>query len=331
MKKSFISGFATLLLGLGVCSVITACGDDSSSAEEEIVSDILKLDGAFDILLDKADYKYDSKDSSFKLIKPVCKVSKVGNLVGPKDAAEWDTLSYTAYVNKESITLKSKDSTQKFSIKESTFPVGFWAYPTEAKKKIQKGFAVGEGQMNTIFRYTGSCFMEDFLGQYFSKGNPALQEANDVLTSFYRKFLSSENADEKKDDFIIHSFTTCDEMKLFDDALVTIKLSQFRASSGKLIVSYDSLSCPVDFTLRYAYDQADCQAAYEDFKDDRKADKEFDFNKYRRDVNYNEYCIARLILNLKEMKEIPLKAAAEVNSAEFAKALVDLVVEGLNP
>lgn len=326
MKLYKKNRFAMAAIALGCAGfMFTACGDDSSSAEEP-VSDVFSLKDSFDIIVDMADYQYNSKDSSFKLIKPVCKTGKLGNLVGPNDAVEWDTLSYKAYANKGTITLKDKESTQKFSISEKTFPVGFWADPKAETQNIQNGYVVSKTQMNSAFRYTGSCLVKDFLGQ-FRKGNPALSEADEVLTGFYGKFMSGVESDDEDDSFDIR-MGDCDELTMFD-ALVSVKLSDFKKSSGKLTVSFDTRSCPIEFSLRYAYNQADCQAAFADFEDDRKADKVFDFDKYSRDVSYDEYCIARLILDLKETKKIPLKARAEENSADFANAMVDLVLDVL--
>lgn len=331
--QNYIKVFSVGVIAAASCFFLTACGDDSSSsAEEEVVSDIFSLSKPFEIVLDKSNYSFDKSDSVLTIAKPVCESRTLGYLVGPDSAPEWDTLSYKVSISKSTVTLRGGDSSdvQKFTYDEAAFPVGFWSYPDYGTEKIQKGRRINKnGLLTTVFSYDGSCFMKDFFG-VFREGNAALEEADSVLTRFYNSFKSAgDTALNEKQMLADMRVSTCDEITLYD-ALVSVKLSEFKASSGKLTVSYDSVSCPVTFQLRYAYDQKDCQAAFDEFENDRNAAKEFDFNNYWKNVEYDEYCIAQLILDLKRKKKIPLKVAAqEVNTAEFASSLVDIFAAGL--
>ena len=82
---------------------LVACGDDDSG------SGTIDFEDSFEMVLNKASYEYDDEDSTFKLIKPVCKVERPGNLMGPEDVDEWDTTSYKAREKKGNITLKHGD------------------------------------------------------------------------------------------------------------------------------------------------------------------------------------------------------------------------------
>ena len=95
---------------------LVACGDDDSG------SGTIDFEDSFEMVLNKASYEYDDEDSTFKLIKPVCKVERPGNLMGPEDVDEWDTTSYRAREKKGNITLKHGDEELK---SDGTLDLGY--------------------------------------------------------------------------------------------------------------------------------------------------------------------------------------------------------------
>ena len=122
----------------------------------------------------------------------------------------------------------------------------------------------------------------------------------------------------------------CDRITLYDD-LVAIDVNNLKESSGKLTVSYKKNKCPLNFTIRYATNKNDCIAAYDEFQADEDAKKEFNFADYSMKVDYNEFCIERLVLQMKEDLNISLKktASTESNGKEFAKGIARLILAGL--
>ena len=74
----------------------------------------------------------------------------------------------------------------------------------------------------------------------------------------------------------------------------------------------------------------DCNAAYDEFKADKDA-KKFSFADYSMKVEYDEYCIAQLVLNLKKDQGVSLKKSASLksDSENFAKGIVRLILAGL--
>ena len=59
--------------------------------------------------------------------------------------------------------------------------------------------------------------------------------------------------------------------------------------------------------------------------------EKFNFADYNMKVEYDEYCVAQLVLNLKKDQGISLKKSASLksDSREFAKGVVRLILAGL--
>lgn len=310
----------TLIFGL---SVLTSCSKETGS--EEPVDAGFGMDSSFDVVLDKMSYSYNAKDSMIVLKKPVCKVGTLGNLVWNKADNDSDTLK--AYLKNSVINVSLNE---KYEFAGGKFPVGLWLNPDESSLAIREARRfTSDNYMQTVFDYEGSCFMRDFYSQ-FRKKNAALLEADSVLSTFYMNFQSPSNTfDEKRamDDIRV---VNCNEISLYDD-LVSIGVKYMNESSGKLAVAYKSDTCSIDFGIRYAYNKSDCSAAYEDFKEDKRAKEDFDFEDYWKTVSYNEYCVARLVLSMKEDQKIPLskRLTEEPKTDLFAKSIVSLILEAM--
>lgn len=304
-------------------AALVACGDDSGSG-------VFSMEKSFEMVLDKAKYSYNKKDSTFKRIEPVCKEGTLGNLVGPADADMWDTLTYKAYENKGVVTiLKGKEEIAKYNLSDGTFPRAFWGDEDNSSKKIQGGFRLTKKNViNRVIRYDGSCFMKDYYS-VFNKEVNAIKNIDAKLKEFYGRFQVKEGPVDDKQMLADIRAVDCDELSLYD-GLVKIRVEDFKESKGRIIVSYDKRSCNVDFHLRYAFEQEDCEAAYADYKDSKGKEK-FDFNDYFFDVTYSgnddEYCLDYLILDLKKEKGIPTTKSIQPN--EFARGIVKLMVNGM--
>ena len=311
-----------LTLALASTLVLVACGDDSSSGT-------FSMEKSFEMVLEKAEFSFDKKDSTFKRIVPVCKEGTLGNLVGPEDTDEWDTVSYKTHVHKGVVTVKNgKADPVKYDIDEDSFPVGFWADPDNNGKTVQYGYRLTKkDMMNRVIRYDGSCFMTDYYS-LLGKEVKALENMDHTLTSFYGRFQGKEagEVDQKQMLSDIRA-PECDELTLYD-GLVKLSIDDFDESSGKIIIKYAKRTCDISFQIRYAYEQEDCAAAFEDYKNDKDAEKKFNFNDYAFDVTYSgdddDFCIKYLVLDLQ--KEKGIDTDKKVSPKTFARDIVKLFV-----
>lgn len=317
------------IFALGLCAgglFLTACDSDD---DYNPISDGFELNKPFDVVLEKAQYAYKSKDSSMIFKRAVCEEGSLGNLVWKKVGENPDTVS--AYLTKKTAVLRySEKDIEKFSFNGSKFPVGSWTDPDYAKNPIENALKFSsDGMLNYVFSYSGSCFMKDVYAQFRSENN-ALQEADSVLTNFYMSFKPSRdtvlNEKQMMRDIRV---ATCNEMTLYN-GLVKIRMDEINESKGRLNVSFkgDSLaySCDISYKFRYKFSESDCKAAHEEFLVDKYANEEFIFEDYWKSVEYNEYCIAKLIIALKEDQGISLKKSAEeVDTRTFAKGVVDVL------
>lgn len=323
MIKHFVNSGILGAFALVSSAALVACGDDSSSG-------IFSMEKSFEMVLDKAKYDYNKKDSTFKRIEPVCKEGTLGNLVGPAEADMWDTLTYKAYENKGIITImKGKDVVGKYNLSDGSFPRAFWGDEENTSKKIQGGYRLtNKNVMNRVIRYDGNCFMKDYYS-VFNKEVDAIENIDAKLKEFYGRFQTKDGPVDDKQMLADIRAIDCDELSLYD-GLVKIRVQDFKESQGRIIISYDKRSCNVDFHLRYAFEQQDCEAAYADYKDS-KSKETFDFNDFFFDVTYSgndeEYCLDYLILDLKKEKGIP--TTKSIQPKEFARGIVNLMIGGM--
>ena len=82
MIKHFVNSGILGAFALVSSAALVACCDDSSS------SGVFSMESSFEMVLSKAKYSYNKKDSTLKQVYPVCKEGTLGNLVGPMDANE---------------------------------------------------------------------------------------------------------------------------------------------------------------------------------------------------------------------------------------------------
>ena len=302
---------------------LVACGDDSSSG-------IFSMEKSFEMVLEKAKYDYDKKDSTFKWIEPVCKEGTLGNLVGPEDADMWDTTEYKVYESKGVVTVKQgKKEIATYNFSDGTFPKGFWADEDNTSKKIQGGFRMTKkGVLNRAIRYDGSCFMKDYYS-VFNKEVNAVKNVDAKLKEFYQRFQTKEGPVDDKQMLADVRAVDCDELTMYD-GFVKIRVEDFKESAGRIIISFEKRTCNVDFHLRYAYEQQDCEAAYDDYKHSKSKEK-FRFEDYFFDVTYSgdddDYCLKYLVLDLQKQKGI--SAEKSIQPDEFGRGIVKMMVNGM--
>lgn len=314
--------------------MLVACGDDGSSDFD--------LEDSFEMVLDKAEYSYESEDSTFKLIKPVCKTSAAGTLIGPDDASEWDTVAYDAYLSKSKVRIRkasNRGEWSEYSFKDgSSFPVGLWLLPSEEKNSISYGYRLTKKDVaEQVFRYDGTCFASDLVTQFFEK-NEALAEADESLMNLFKMFLPKKD-DTPMDSLkkkLIHDIkkVDCNEL-MINGIFVKIMLENFNENSGKLRLEYskdDDVSCDIDFRIRYAGNQTDCEEAFDEYKES-ESKKDFDFYDYWKSVSYDgkdqPYCVTKMVNSIMEDNDMLMKKSpSSVSEKDVLNALVDVILMG---
>lgn len=330
----YFKWFSGAALALGTISFV-ACGDDASSTFD--------MEDSFEIVLDKAEYSYKSKDSTLKVIMPVCKTSAAGTLIGPDDASEWDTLTYEAYLNKSKVKMREEDSDDgwaEFNFKDGkSFPVGLWVYPDDNKSSILNAVRFNKDEMQNVFRYEGNCFASDLVSQVF-EDNDAIAEADESLMTLFTKFLP-KNDDTPLDTLrkkLLRDIkkVDCDEI-MINGIFVKILLEDFKENSGKLVLEYskdDDVSCEVDFRIRYAGNQADCEEAFDEYKASGDKD-DFEFSDYWKSVTFDgkdqPYCVTKMVNTIMEDNDMLMKNSSTVyTEKDMLNAIVDIVLMGFS-
>jgi hypothetical protein len=306
-----------------------ACGGDSGSST-------IDLEDSFDMVLSKAHYDYDSDDSTLTVTYPVCKVGNLGNLVWKEEDPD-SVFKYKSYLDKATALRFEKGITEpvRFEFDGGKFPVGFWsAGPNKKGDKFQMGIRYDKGdEVVSVIHYSGECYAQDFKANLF-EDNLAIAQTEKALIDFYLKFQPADKQEiggKAGEENILKNIRAadCDRLTMYDD-LVSIEVDELKESSGELTVSYEDDECSLNFAIRYAINEDDCNAAYDEFKADKDAE-EFNFADYSMKVEYDEYCVAQLVLNLKKDQGISLKKTSSLksDSKEFAKGVVNLVVSGM--
>lgn len=324
MKSFMTKHFASALIVVG-CAGLIACGDDSSST-----SDLLPLDNSFEMVLSKQNYSYNAKDSVIIFKKPECKVSSLDYLVWLQESKEVDSLGAYAKGSTAYIRKPGKKDWVKKAYEGTGFPKGIVVDSSEANESIRYATKFDGLQAKSVFQYDGTCFMKSYYSKML-KGVVAANEADNALTTLYKKFQKNSEA-ELDSSAMVNDMRApnCDELTMFDGE-VSIKIDHLKESSGKIVLKYGTAEeCPITFQIRYANVESDCNDAYEDFKNDDEAEEKFDFNHYSRVDEFSEYCIESLVLLFKKDKGLLKKTSPEfIDSKGVAHAAVDVIFDGL--
>lgn len=313
-----------MTLALMACGAFVGCSDDKGS------SPVFSVEKPFDIVLSKSNYVYKSKDSLLIVKTPVCREVVDGglkHLEWKKETSDPDSLIAYNKKSKAYIVVDDDDDELVYSYDGSSFPKGTWIDDSQNSIHYAKNFT--SDVIKETFQYDGSCFMKSFYSQLF-KDNVALVGAESALSDFYLMFSDEEDAELDEDELIDNiRVPACDELSLYDGE-VSVKVDQLKESNGKLTLRYKEESCEISFRLRYANNQSECRAAYDEYKLDRNGAEKFDFENYDRVVNYSYNCIAGLVQQLKDEKGSLKKSVSSESAAkQVADATVNLILSGL--
>lgn len=325
MKKiSKILSVATFAFG---AFALVGCGDESTNQ--------IEFDENFEMVLSKASYTYRAKDSTLTIIPAECKASTLGYVVWNRKAEDGDTLK--AYRNGDVASvrpLRQYKDWSKYEYSGKSFPKGLWSESKASNQSVFNGKRfLKNGVVESVFRYEGSCFASSLLHQFFTK-NSSIVEADSAIAKFYMMFKSEKdkvfNSKEMLDDLRAPS---CNRITMYDGD-VNITMKNFKSNSGTVSLGYAKKTCDIKFKLRQAYNKTDCESAFGDFQDDKNAARTFDFDTYAEDVDYDIYCIKKLVLSMQEDKKILPRATADESSEDaeadnLARSAVKFVLSGM--
>lgn len=320
--KSILKVFSTAALAVGVSNLV-GCGDDSPN--------YIDFDESFEMVLAKASYSYSSKDSSLIVKQPECKASTLGYVVWEERGGERDTMKAYRSEDLASIRPLNVYTWDRYSYDGKDFPIGLWQDSKAVKQEMQnaKRF-LKKGIVEDVFRYDGECFAKSLLNGLYKK-NVSILAADSALAKFYLMFQpESERTFDSKVMLGDISAPKCNKLTMYDND-VTISMNNFKNNSGTVTLGYGKNSCSIKFKLRHAIEKADCEDAFADFEKD-KSKKTFNFADYSEDVDYDVYCIKRLVLDMQEEKHILPRVSGsddEVSADELARSTVKFVLEGM--
>lgn len=315
--------FYAAVFAVGMSNLV-GCGDDSPNH--------IDFDDNFEMVLGKASYSYHSKDSSMIVTPAECKASTLGYVVWNKKGDVHDTMK--TYRNGEIASIRPlrEYDWSKYEYNGKKFPQGLWTEPKAANQNVMNGYRfLKSGVLESVFRYEGDCFANTLLHQLYKK-NQSLSAADSALAKFYTMFQP-----EGKRLFDSKAFLDdlrapkCNKLSMYDGDVV-ISFNNFKNNSGTIGLTYNKSSCNIKFKLRHAFEKKDCEDAFGDYQDDKNAARTFDFNNYSEDVDYDIYCIKRLVLNMQEEKNIlPRVENSDDDAAadELVRSTVKFVLEGM--
>lgn len=307
-------------LGLGVgCLLFMACGDSGSSKFD--------LEDSFEVVLEKQNYEYKSKDSLLILKRPECAEGVLGYLVWNKESRDNDSIKAYLKGGKAYFRYLDEKEWEVLNFEGKSFPKGLYYSADDSRKSIRFATRIDK-KVNEVLQYDGTCFMKSYYNSAF-EGNKALSDADNAFIAFYSKFLDGEF--DKKEAIEDIRANDCDEMTFFGGD-VSIELDYLKESSGKIVLKYDKSKCPIEFNIRYAQNEDDCSAAYEDYEREKSKDEIFDFYDYSVATDYSSYCIERLVLDFKKDKGSLTKRAPvteEIPTAAIARNAVKIFISSL--
>lgn len=310
------------MLGAGLALV--GCGSDSSS-------DSISMSDSFEIVLDKSNYTYNSKDSLFIIKAPVCKQSTLGDLVWARESDIHDTsFVYTKGEKADKAYICDQDGKdcETYVFDGKKFPKGFYIDPDDSKNNIRYATHVEKSVVKDVFQYDGNCFAQSYYSQLM-EGNYAMEDADDALSDLYSKFLADpEDLDEEA---MVKDFRApdCNRLTMFNGD-VSVSMNDFTTSGGKIVLKYKKKSCNITFKIRYAYNEKDCKAAFDEFSAENGKNKEakFEFYDYGEYVDYDIYCVNGMVNALQRDRKVLGKETAADASA-LPKSVVKFIVNGM--
>lgn len=258
-----------------VMLAFAACGDNSSSADEEALEDqnfttdegssavAYTGDGIF--YKDKVSFEIDSAKKSISVYEAECKVQ--GNKLIWTDGKDGKATPLTYKYNSSSKSINVQKGGEKFSMKfyGDSFPYGQWIEPNTEIGNVYNGFSLHESGSFNYTKYFGdSCLVDNLVAIKAFPGfaDPAKMEKVDCSTAKYGD--------------------------------VEIVYEKYNAGVAKIVATKGDDECEVTITPRYKSIEEDCNDAYDDYKDAEDG-KPFNFADYSAKIEGDVECFESIV------------------------------------
>lgn len=241
MKKILFASLASAL-------AFTACSSSSSADSEGSSADTKGFMARF-----KASYEINTSANTITYSEPVCE-EEDGKLVWKREG-EKETYSYEYDSKTGRITVDYDGDEETYNYSGSNFPKGVWrdAYEDEKDGAVAPVEVYGDKTVEAGIIYSGNCFLKDI---FVEAAGGEISEGLDMLTDVE---------------------ITCDKITVMKD--YTVEVVSWSKDEIKAKYTYGKESCTNSSKPRFAYNESDCKAAYEDFKNAKNAGG-FDFEDY---------------------------------------------------
>lgn len=258
-----------------VVSMLAFAACSSESSNEPDFGGTGELQGFIPMSLNA--YEMDNDMNVIKVFEPVCKEEK-RELVWARTGADTIEYDYKYDSDKGLVYLgEGKDNIQ-FDYLGSSFPKGSWRMSSSGDEDgtfITEGMVFESDKVEMGIAYSGNCFLKDIyagqMGGGIFDGDEEDEDSEDTDMSAFMKYVTID----------------CDKMTVGDS--VVIKTGSWSRDGVETKYTYGTKSCSNKISYRFAYNEKDCKAAYDDFKENAKSGSVFDFEDYST-VNSNQEC-----------------------------------------
>lgn len=177
------------------------------------------------------------------------------------DGGKEETGTYKYNSSSQSITLEFAKTKYSMKYYGDNFPQGQWIEPSAEEGKVYNGYSIGS---DNVFGYT----------KYF--GDSCLV---DHIVSMHEIAGASVKGFEKID---------CSTAKYNG---VTYNITNYSAGRVDFVAQKGETKCRVKIIPRFEVYEDDCKLAYEDFQNDKNAEKTFLFKNYNKKYEGDVDCL----------------------------------------
>lgn len=260
------------LLLASMASVLTFAACSSEKSNEPDFGGTGELQGF--LPTEMTAYEIDNDMNVIKTVEPVCKEEK-RELAWSRTSSDTTVIDFKYDSKNGIVTLGDKRDAVQYDYLGSSFPKGSWRLSNSDNddgKFLTQGMVFDSDKIESGIAYSGNCFLKDVYAGQLAGGIIGDEDSEEYqqATSFM-KYITIE----------------CDKVSIGDS--VEIKVGKWSRNGVETKYTYGKTSCTNKVTTRFAYNESDCKAAYNEFKENAKASDEFDFDDYAT-ANSNQEC-----------------------------------------
>lgn len=278
MKKLILASAAAF--ALSACTITVTDGEDDNGVSNGSQS-VRAPRGFYSV--QKSYYEVDEASRVITVIEPVCEEDR-GELVWDRRNGYKYDWKYNVGSNGTVTIIDDEGERQSYDYDGRAFPVGVWS--GVENEAMRTTVVADDGLMDLGFTYDGECFLRDV----FMK----------EMGGDFGDLAGDEDSEEIME--LLKLDVGCTRISMFDGDIM-IEMNSWKNGTMSGHFTYGSNSCDNTITQRYAFNESDCRAAYDDFMDEGKSD-EFYFDEYAEEKS-NPKCQEDMMTYLM-VKMLPL-------------------------